>query len=70
MTRRGMSGLHYAMTTLKLAAEAATDADARRMMGLLVVAGMVALVLKGLLIGRWVRARKKAREQRQVGNEE
>lgn len=62
MTRRDMSGLHYAMTMLKLATDAATDADGRRMMGLLIVAGMVALILKGFLIARWFANRKKRRK--------
>lgn len=57
-----MSGLHYAMTMLKLATDAATDADGRRMMGLLIVAGMVALILKGFLIARWFANRKKRRK--------
>lgn len=57
-----MSGLHYAMTMLKLATDAATDADGRRMLGLLIVAGMVALILKGFLIARWFANRKKRRK--------
>jgi len=47
-----------------------SEEEARRTIGMLVVAGMIALVLKGLLIARWVRARKKAREQRKGGEEE
>ncbi len=47
-----------------------SEEEARRMIGILVVAGMIALILKGLLIARWVRARKKAREKRKGGEEE
>lgn len=40
----------------------ASEEEARRTIGILVVAGMIALILKGLLIARWVRARKARRK--------
>ncbi len=39
-----------------------SEEEARRTIGILVVAGMIALILKGLLIARWVRARKARRK--------
>ncbi|MBL9131329.1 MAG: hypothetical protein JNG86_09030 [Verrucomicrobiaceae bacterium] len=58
------------MTALKLATDAATEADGRRMMGLLVVAGMVALILKGILIARWVAKRRKKNIEHRTRNSE
>jgi len=75
MTRRGMDGSNYALmieklTPLLLITFSSEEEEARRTIGIIVVAGMVALILKGLLIARWVRARKKARERKQDGNPE
>jgi hypothetical protein len=39
--------------------DTADEAETRRLIGLLVVLGMVALILKGLLLARWFKARKR-----------
>ena len=73
----GLAGYNLAREFRKLDSETplllitiSSEEEARRTIGILVVAGMVALILKGLLIARWVKARKKARERRQDGNPE
>jgi hypothetical protein len=47
-----------------------SEEEARRTIGILVVAGMVALVLKGLLIARWVRRRRKRNIEYRTRNSE
>lgn len=70
MTKRSMDALFYAMKPTDFASQlviaASSEEDARRMIGLLVVAGMVALVLKGFLIARWFARRKKRRLEKQT----
>ena len=67
MTRRGMDGSNYALMIEKLTPllliTFSSEEKARRTIGIIVVAGMVALILKGLLIARWVRARRKRRDE-------
>jgi hypothetical protein len=45
-----------------LAITFSSEEETRRTIGILVVAGMVALVLKGFLIARWFANRKKRRQ--------
>jgi hypothetical protein len=42
----------------------AAEEETKRLIGLFVVLGMVALILKGFLIARWFRARKQRRSGR------
>lgn len=62
-----MTGLLYGMTALKLtpllAISFSSEEEARRMIGLFVVAGMIALILKGFLIARWFANRRKKRQE-------
>ncbi|MFN7560549.1 MAG: hypothetical protein ACK5TH_02120 [Prosthecobacter sp.] len=42
----------------------AAEEETKRLIGLFVVLGMVALILKGFLIARWFRVRKQRRSGR------
>lgn len=59
--------LSPAAATLPSSPGTADQAETRRLIGLLVVLGMAALILKGFLLARWFRARKR-RSLRQISH--